>query len=85
MDRTDEELSSREESKPGEIGGGRSGGTFWGRGFAPAEVTESIFATRSKGFGEKKVGGLGWPGPVDKSEGFWWAGLAQGQSIKVSD
>ena len=27
--------------------------------------------------------GLGWPGPVDKSEGFRWAGLAQGPSIKV--
>ena len=27
--------------------------------------------------------GLGWPGPVDKGEGFRWAGLAQGQLIKV--
>ena len=29
--------------------------------------------------------GLGRPGPVDKSEGFGWAGLAQGPSIKVRD
>ena len=27
--------------------------------------------------------GLCWPGPVDKSEGFRWAGLAQRASIKV--
>ena len=27
--------------------------------------------------------GLGWPGPVDKSEGFGRGGLAQGPSIKV--
>ena len=27
--------------------------------------------------------GLGWPGLVDKSEGFGLAGLAQGPSIKV--
>ena len=27
--------------------------------------------------------GLGWPGPVDKSEGFGLAGRAQGPSIKV--
>ena len=27
--------------------------------------------------------GLGWPGPVDKCEGFRWARLAQGLSIKV--
>ena len=27
--------------------------------------------------------GLGWPGPVDKSEGFRWAGRAHGPSIKV--
>ena len=27
--------------------------------------------------------GLGWPGPVDKSEGFRWAGRAQGPSVKV--
>ena len=27
--------------------------------------------------------GLGWPGPVDKSEGFRWAGRAQGLPIKV--
>ncbi len=29
--------------------------------------------------------GLGRPGPVDKSEGFGWARLAQGPSIKVRD
>ena len=29
--------------------------------------------------------GLGWPGPVDKSEGFRWAGPAQGPSCKVED
>ena len=34
-------------------------------------------ANRSEGFGG--------PGPVDKSERFRWAGLAQGQSIKVRD
>ena len=34
-------------------------------------------ANRSEGFGG--------PGPVDKSEGFRWAGLAQGPSIKVRD
>ena len=27
--------------------------------------------------------GPGWPGPVDKSEGFSWAGLAHGPTIKV--
>ena len=27
--------------------------------------------------------GLGWPGPVDKSEGCRWAGLDQGPSINV--
>ena len=32
-------------------------------------------ANRSEGFGG--------PGPVDKSEGFGWAGRAQGPSIKV--
>ncbi len=34
-------------------------------------------ANRSEGFGG--------PGPVDKSEGFGWAGRAQGPSIKVRD
>ena len=34
-------------------------------------------ANRSEGFGG--------PGPVDKSEGFGWAGLSQGPSIKVRD
>ena len=29
--------------------------------------------------------GLGRPGPIDKGEGFGWAGLAQGPSIKVRD
>ena len=27
--------------------------------------------------------GLGWLDPVHKGEGFWWARLAQGPSIKV--
>ena len=34
-------------------------------------------ANRSEGFGR--------PGPVDKSEGYRWAGRAQGLSIKVRD
>ena len=29
--------------------------------------------------------GLGWPGTVDKREGFGWARLAQGTSINVRD
>ena len=32
-----------------------------------------------------EVEGLGWPGPIDKGEGFGWASLAQGPSIKVRD
>ena len=31
----------------------------------------------------KRSEGLGWSGPVDKCEGFRWAGLAQGLSIKL--
>ena len=38
--------------------------------------------TEARGLSTRSEG-LGWPGPVDKSEGFRWAGLAQALSIKV--
>ncbi len=58
------------------------------RGVTPAGVTPGSrrlawlidvrgLATRSEG--------LGWPGPVDKSERFRWTELAQGLSIKLRD
>ena len=40
-------------------------------------IEARVLANRSEG--------LGWPGPLDKSEGFRWAGLAQALSIKVRD
>ena len=47
-----EGLPNREGSKPGEIGGGCSGGTFFGRGVTAAGVTGSGLADRSEGSGQ---------------------------------
>ena len=77
-----EGLPNREASKLGEIGGGRSGGTPLCCGVTPAKVTRSGLADRSEGSANRSEG-LRWPGPVDKSEGFGWVALAQGQQIKV--
>ena len=43
-----------------------------------------IWLIEARGLANRSEG-LGWPGPVDKSEGFRWAGRAQGPSIKVRD
>ena len=51
-----------------------------GRGVTAAGVT--IWLKEARGLANRSEG-LGWPGPVDKSEGFRWAGRAQGLSIKV--
>ena len=56
------------------------------RGVTPAGVTPGLrrlaWLIEVRGLANRSEG-LGWPGPVDKSEGFRWAGLAQGPSIKV--
>ena len=46
---TSEGLPNRVGPKPGEIGGGRSGGTSIGRGVTPAGVTPSGLVDRSYG------------------------------------
>ena len=55
-------------------------------GVTPAGVTPGLrplaWLIEARGLANRSEG-LGWPGPVDKSEGFRWAGLAQGPSIKV--
>ena len=56
------------------------------RGVTLAGVTLGLrrlaWLTEVRGLANRSEG-LGWPGPVDKSEGFRWAGRAQGPSIKV--
>ena len=56
------------------------------RGVTLAGVTPGLrrlaWLIEARGLANRSEG-LGWPGPVDKSEGFRWAGLAQGPSIKV--
>ena len=58
------------------------------RGVTPAGVTPELrrlaWLIEARGLANRGEG-LGWPGPIDKSEGFRWAGLAQGLSIKVRD
>ena len=56
------------------------------RGVTPAGVTPGLrrlaWLIEARGLANRSEG-LGWPGPVDKSEGFRWAGRTQGPSIKV--
>ena len=56
------------------------------RGVTLAEVTPGqrrlAWLIEVRGLANRSEG-LGRPGPVDKSEGFGWAGLAHGLSIKV--
>ena len=47
-----EGLPNREGAEPGEIGGGRSVGTFFGRGVTAAGVAGSGLADRSEGSGQ---------------------------------
>ena len=65
-----------------EIGDGCSGGTGGYAGWGYAGITPSRLADRSEGLADRREG-LGLPDPVDKCEGFRWARLAQGPSIKV--
>ena len=41
-----------------------------------ANRSEGVWPIEVRGLANRSEG-LGWPGPVDKSEGFRWAGLAQ--------
>ena len=56
------------------------------RGVTPAGVTPGLhrqaWLIEARGLAYRSES-LGWPGPVDKSEGFRLAGLAQDPSIKV--
>ena len=56
------------------------------RGVTLAGVTPGLrrlaWLIEARGLANRSEG-LGWPGPVDKSEGFRWAGLARALSIKV--
>ena len=56
------------------------------RGVTPAGVTLGLrrlaWLIEARGLANRSEG-LAWPGPVDKSEGFRWAGLAWALSIKV--
>ena len=54
------------------------------RGVTPAGVIPSTWLIEVMGLANRSEGS-GRPGPVDKSEGFRWAGLAQALSIKVRD
>ena len=72
-----EGLPKREGPKPGEIGAAVPVARV-----TPAGVTPSAWPIEVRGLANRSEG-LGWPGPVDKSEGFEWAGLTQGPSIKV--
>ena len=56
------------------------------RGVTPAGVTPGLrrlaWLIEARGLANR-IEGLGPLCPVDKGEGFGWAGLAQGPSIKV--
>ena len=75
-------LPKREGPKRGEIGGAVPVARFLAAGLQRLGLRGLAWLIEARGQANGSEG-LGWPGPVDKSEGFRWAGLAQGPSIKV--
>ena len=65
-----------------QTGGNRRWPFRWTAGLRRLGLRRLAWLTEVRGLANRSEG-LGRPGPVDKSDGFGWAGRTQGPSIKV--